>query len=591
MPVLPPRLVRFVPILGWIPTYDRADLRPDLVAGLVGWGVMVPVAMAYAGLAGLPPQIGLVTAFAAMAAYAVFGTSRHLKVTTSSSVAVMSAAVVGALAVAGEPRYAELSAALALMVGLFLLVAGLARLGFMSQFLAKSVVTGFVIGLAITVMVSQLPALLGLPASSGGVLQRVLDLLGRGQSLSVNTLVVGLSAVLLILVLRRTAPKVPGALIALVGGIAVSAVLDLSSKGVAVVGTVQTGIPSPSLPVVAIQDIGFLATGAMGIVFLALAESLGAGRSFASRHGYDLDPDQELVALGASNVATGIFGGFVVDASLSQSATGEAAGARTQLASLLTSALILGTAIVLAPLFADLPKAVLAAIVITSVLSLVDLDELRRYWALRRTDLILALTALVGVIATSALVGMVIAVMLSLAVILYQASRPYIAHLGLLPGKPKSYGDFSRHPRARAVPGVLILRPEVPLTFVNSGVAKDQIVAAVRAARPQPTVLVLDLSATADLDIATIDMFAELIAFLRDLGITLRLAQVRGTVRDRMRRSGLMASVGETNVYLAMVAAVEARGEDAQAAEAPETSPASNGAGSASEAEPANPPI
>ena len=591
MPVLPPRLVRFVPILGWIPTYDRADLRPDLVAGLVGWGVMVPVAMAYAGLAGLPPQIGLVTAFAAMAAYAVFGTSRHLKVTTSSSVAVMSAAVVGALAVAGEPRYAELSAALALMVGLFLLVAGLARLGFMSQFLAKSVVTGFVIGLAITVMVSQLPALLGLPASSGGVLQRVLDLLGRGQSLSVNTLVVGLSAVLLILVLRRTAPKVPGALIALVGGIAVSAVLDLSSKGVAVVGTVQTGIPSPSLPVVAIQDIGFLATGAMGIVFLALAESLGAGRSFASRHGYDLDPDQELVALGASNVATGIFGGFVVDASLSQSATGEAAGARTQLASLLTSALILGTAIVLAPLFADLPKAVLAAIVITSVLSLVDLDELRRYWALRRTDLILALTALVGVIATSALVGMVIAVMLSLAVILYQASRPYIAHLGLLPGKPKSYGDFSRHPRARAVPGVLILRPEVPMTFVNSGVAKDQIVAAVRAARPQPTVLVLDLSATADLDIATIDMFAELIAFLRDLGITLRLAQVRGTVRDRMRRSGLMASVGETNVYLAMVAAVEARGEDAQAAEAPETSPASNGAGSASEAEPANPPI
>jgi sulfate permease, SulP family len=591
LPVPPPRLVRYVPILGWIPAYDRADLRPDLVAGLVGWGVMVPVAMAYAGLAGLPPQVGLVTAFAAMAAYAVFGTSRHLKVTTSSSVAVMSAAVVGALAVAGEPRYAELSAALALMVGLFLLLAGVARLGFMSQFLAKSVVTGFVIGLAITVMVSQLPALLGLPSSTGGVLQRVLDLLGRGASLSVGTLAVGLSAIVLILVLRRIAPKVPGALIALVGGIAVSAVLDLSSKGVAVVGTVQTGIPSPSLPVVAIQDIGFLATGAMGIVFLALAESLGAGRSFASRHGYDLDPDQELVALGASNVATGIFGGFVVDASLSQSATGEAAGARTQLATLLTSALILGTAIVLAPLFADLPKAVLAAIVITSVLSLVDLDELRRYWALRRTDLVLALTALVGVIATSALVGMVIAVMLSLAVILYQASRPYIAHLGLLPGKPKSYGDLSRHPRARAVPEVLILRPEVPLTFVNSGVAKDQIVAAVRAARPQPTVLVLDLSATADLDIATIDTFVELLAFLRDMGITLRLAQVRGTVRDRMRRSGLMASVGEVNVYLALVAAVEARGEDAQTAEAPESSPASGGAGSASEAEPSSPPI
>jgi sulfate permease, SulP family len=573
LPDLPPRLAHYVPILGWIPAYDRRDLRPDLIAGIVSWGVMVPVAMAYAGLAGLPPQAGLVTAFAAMAAYAVFGTTRHLKVTASSSVAVMSAAVVGALAVAGDPRYLELSAVLALMVGLFLLAAGVAKLGFMSQFLAKSVVTGFVIGLAITIIVGQVPALLGIPSSSGGVLERLADLAGNGASLNARTLVVGVGALILILVLRRVAPRIPGALVALVGGIAISAVLDLAAQGVAVVGDVQTGIPVASLPTVGIRDVAFLATGAVGIVFLALAESLGAGRSFASRHGYDLDPDQELVALGASNLATGIFGGFVVDASLSQSATAEAAGARTQLATLVTSGLVLGTAIVLAPLFADLPKAVLAAIVITSVLSVVDLGELRRYWMLRRTDLTLAMTALVGVIATSALVGMVIAVMLSLAVILYQASRPYMARLGQLPGKPKSYGDLSRHPRAREVPGVLILRPDVPLTFVNSSVAKDQIVAAVRAAEPPPEAVVLDLSATADLDIATIDMFGELVTFLGERGIALRLAQVRGTVRDRMRRSGLMASVGEAQVYLALVAAVEARGEDAAAAEAPADAP------------------
>jgi high affinity sulfate transporter 1 len=538
---------------------------------------MVPVAMAYAGLAGLPPQAGLVTAFAAMAAYAVFGTTRHLKVTTSSSVSVMSAAVIGALAVAGEPRYLELSAMLALLVGLFLLAAGIARLGFMSQFLAKSVVTGFVIGLAITIIIGQLPALLGVPSSAGGILERLIDLAGHGPSVNVKTLVVGVSALVLIIVLRRVAPRVPGALVALVGGILVSSVLDLASQGVAVVGEIQTGVPLPALPSVGIRDIAFLATGAMGIVFLALAESLGAGRSFASRHGYDLDPDQELVALGASNLSTGMFGGFVVDASLSQSATAEAAGARTQLASLVTSGLVLGTALVLAPLFADLPKAVLSAIVITSVLSLVDLGELQRYWAFRRTDLVLAMTALVGVIATSALVGMVIAVMLSLAVILFQASRPYMARLGQLPGKPKSYGDLTRHPRAREVPGVLILRPDVPLTFVNSNVAKDQIVAMVREAKPPPEAIVLDLSATADLDIATIDMFGELIAFLRDRGIALRLAQVRGTVRDRMRRSGLMASIGEAQVYLALVAAVEARGEDAAAAEAPESDPADDG--------------
>ena len=347
---------------------------------------MVPVAMAYAGLAGLPPQAGLVTAFAAMAAYAIFGTTRHLKVTASSSVAVMSAAVVGALAVAGDPRYLELSAMLALLVGLFLLAAGLAKLGFMSQFLAKSVVTGFVIGLAITIIVGQVPALLGIPRRRAGSSSGWPTWPATGPSINVRTLVVGVSALVLIIVLRRVAPRIPGALVALVGGIAISAVLDLAGQGVAVVGEIQTGVPLPSLPSVGIRDIAFLATGAVGIVFLALAESLGAGRSFASRHGYDVDPDQELVALGASNLATGIFGGFVVDASLSQSATAEAAGARTQLASLVTSGLVLGTAVVLAPLFADLPKAVLAAIVITSVLSLVDLGELRRYWTLRRTD-------------------------------------------------------------------------------------------------------------------------------------------------------------------------------------------------------------
>jgi SulP family sulfate permease len=460
----------------------------------------------------------------------------------------------------------------------------------MSQFLAKSVVTGFVIGLAITIIIGQLPALLGVPSSAGGIFERLVDLAGYGPSVNVRTLVVGVSALVLILVLRRVAPRIPGALVALVGGIVISTVLDLASHGVAVVGEVQTGVPLPSLPSVGIRDIAFLATGAVGIVFLSLAESLGAGRSFASRHGYDLDPDQELVALGASNLATGTFGGFVVDASLSQSATAEAAGARTQLASLVTSGLVLGTAIVLAPLFADLPKAVLAAIVITSVLSVVDLGELRRYWAYRRTDLVLAMTALVGVIATSALVGMVIAVMLSLAVILFQASQPYMARLGKLPGKPTSYGDLSRHPRAREVPGVLILRPDVPLTFVNSNVAKDQIVEMVRAADPPPEAVVLDLSATADLDIATIDMFGELIAFLRDRRIALRLAQVRGTVRDRMRRSGLMDSIGEAQVYLALVAAVEARGEDAASAEAPENSPADDGQGPDSDAETASPP-
>ncbi len=392
---------RYVPIVRWLPAYDRADLRVDAVAGVVSWGVMVPVAMAYAGLAGVPPELGLVTAFTALTAYAIFGTSRHLKVTASSSIAIMSASVVGAIAasqVAGN--YVVLSAGLALAVGAILVVAGAMRLGFLSQFLAASVVTGFVIGLAFVITVGQIPALLGIPSVSGTIIEKLVEIAQQLDEVDVDTAVLGIGTLVAIIVLKRIAPKIPGALVALIVGIVLSTVLDLPAKGVAVVGDVATGLPQPSIPKIPIGDIIFLITGAFGIVFLALAESIGAARSFGARHGYDIDPDQELIALGASNVAAGLFGGFAVDASFSQSATGEAAGNRTQLSTLITAALILATSIVLAPLFRNLPLSVLAAIVIASVLNLVDIAELRRYYAWRRTDFLLAMTALGGVVFT-----------------------------------------------------------------------------------------------------------------------------------------------------------------------------------------------
>jgi len=550
---------RYVPIVTWLPRYDRADLRYDAIAGLVSWGVMVPVAMAYAGLAGVPPELGLVTAFAALAAYGLFGTSRHLKVTASSSIAIMSASVVGAIAASQDPAsYVVLSAGLALAVGVILIVAGAARLGFLSQFLAASVVTGFVIGLAVTITIGQLPALLGLPPVSGTISQKIVAMAQELPDLDPYTAVLGISSIIVIVVLKRIAPRIPGALVVLVAGIVLSTVLDLPAKGVAVVGDVATGIPLPHIPRMPIGDIIFLVTGAFGIVFLALAESIGAGRSFATRHGYAIDPDQELIALGAANLASGLFGGFAVDASLSQSATGESAGTRTQASSLVTAGLILATAIVLAPLFQNLPTAVLAAIVISSVLGLVNLAELRRYWAWKRTDFLLAMTALAGVVFTTALVGMGIAVALSLLAILYQASRPYIAVLGRIPGEPPIFADADRHASATPVEPFLILRPNVPLTFVNADVAKDQCQALIAARSIAPVALVLDIGATADLDVATTDMLSTLSTELAGLGIEFRLAQVRGSVRDRMRRTGLMGIIGEDRCYLSVEAAVAA---------------------------------
>jgi MFS superfamily sulfate permease-like transporter len=347
--------------------------------------------------------------------------------------------------------------------------------------------------------------------------------------------------------------------VALVVGIVLSAAFDLQAKGVAVVGDVTTGLPTPGLPRIPLGDVVFLAAGAFGIVFLALAESIGAARAFGVRHGYDIDPDQELIALGAANAATGLFGGFVVDASFSQSATSEAAGQRTQLSSLITAAFILATAIVLAPLFKDLPLTVLAAIVITSVLGLVDIAELRRYLAWKRTDFLLAMTALGGVVFTTPLTGMAIAVALSLLAILYQASRPYIAVLGRIPADPPVYADAERHPQALPVDGFLIVRPNVPLTFVNADVAKDQIDALIRARSVAPAVLVLDIGATADLDVATTDMLSTLVTDLRDDGIDLRLAQVRSSARDRMRRTGLIDAIGEERCFYSVEAAVAAR--------------------------------
>jgi sulfate permease, SulP family len=562
-------LAHYVPITAWLPGYDRAFLRPDLIAGIVGWGVMVPVSMAYAGLAGLAPEAGLVTAFAAMAAYAVLGTSRHLKVTASSAIALMSAAVVTTVPAARDPAvFVSLSAALALMVGGILVIAGIARLGFLSQFLAKSVVTGFVIGLSIVIIVGQLPALLGIPGGGDTVFQKLTTIVSQIPDLSPWTVALGLASLAIIFGCRRFVPRIPGPLVALIVGLVAVPLLNLTIRGVAVVGDVDTLIPQPDLPNVSPSDITFLFTGAFGIVFLALAESLGAARIFGSRNGYDIAPDQELIALGTANMAAGIFGGFAVDASMSQTAAGEASGVKTQLSSLITSGLVLVTALFIAPLFHDLPKTVLAAIVIASALGLIDVGELRRYLRWRRTDFLLALTAMIGVILTTALVGMVIAVILSLLAILYQASRPYIAVLGRLPGEPPSFGDLERHPGARPMPGLLILRPNVPLTFVNASVAKDQIMAMIGAAAEPPKVVVLSISATADLDVATIDMFNELIEELGRRSIELRLAQARGTVRDRMRRTGLMDTLGEQQVFLSVSTAVEVPPRGAAAAQA-----------------------
>jgi high affinity sulfate transporter 1 len=554
--LLPDLAARYLPISHWLPAYPKAWLRPDLIAAVTSWGVMVPVALAYAGLAGVPPELGLVTAFAALAAYAVFGTSRHLKVTVSSTMAVMSASVVADLAGGDPAAYLAFTAALALTVGVILIAAGLARLGFISDFLTKSVVTGFIIGVAITIIIGQLPKILGVPGLDGSLPEQLAQLVSELPDTNPYTLAVGLSSLAVILVLRRISRRIPGPLVVLVLGILAVSLLDLGNYDVSVVGEVATGVPLPSVPTVPLTSIPYLVLGAAGIVFLAVGESIGAGRAYAAQRGYQIDPDQEMVALGAANLASGLFGGFTADASLSQTATAETAGAKSQLSSLITAGLILATVVLLAPLFRNLPNAVLGAIVIAATLGLIDIGEMRRYWAWRRTDFAVAVTAMVGVLLTTVLTGMIVAVLLSVLLLLYRASRPYVAILGRMSGPAATFGDLARHPDAEPIPRLVIVRLDAPLYFFNANVAKAEIVDIVGAQEPPPHGVLIDLAATADLDVTTTDMLFELVAELRLRSIEVLVAQVKGTVRDRLRKTGLMDELGEDRVYLSISSAV-----------------------------------
>jgi high affinity sulfate transporter 1 len=549
------RIRKFVPIRNWLPSYKREDLVPDLIAAVTVWGILVPASMAYAEIAGIPPQAGLAASTVALAAYAIFGTSRNLRVAMTSAMAITSAAIVAPLAL-GDPALAiELTAALALLAGAILLIAGFARFGFISDFLSKSVVTGFVFGIALTIIIGQVPKILGVPGGSGTFFEQLVQLIGNLGLTNPWTLAIGAGAFALILLIRRTHPVIPGSLVALVAGILVVSLFNLDQYGVSVVGTIPAGFPAPGLPHIDPAQIPFLMAGAVGIVFIAIGESLGVARAYAARYHYEINPDQELIALGSANIGCGLFQGATVDATLSSTATGDAAGARTQVSGILTAFLIFLTVVLIAPLFRNLPQAVLGAVVIVAVIGLLDVAALTRYHAMRRSDFWLAVTALLGVILIGILEGLVLAVLLSIVMLLYRASRPNLAVLGRVPGQDGVYGDIVREPENEPVPGLLILRVDAPLYFFNANVARKGILD-LAAAGKELRAVILDIGATADLDLATVDMLRELVDALREKRIELLFVHVRGPVRDRMGITGLRDHAGDHNIFLSTEGAV-----------------------------------
>lgn len=554
----PSGVSRILPIAGWLPRYDRRFLRMDVIAGATVWGLLVPESIAYAGLAGLEPQAGLYALLATLAAYAVFGTSRHLIAGPTSAAAVLLASSVGDLASPGAAEYAADAAALVLFCGGLFLVAGLLRLGFIAQFLSRPVMKGFVFGLAIFVTVSQLPKLFGIEKGDGNTIAQLVHLLGHLGDANAATFAIGAGTLGLLFASERLAPRVPGGLVALVLGIAVSDILGLSAHGVAVVGEVPSGLPTPGVPDIDGGDVGALIAAAGGLMLVIYSESLGAAQTFAAKHGYEIDPNQELIALGVANAGSGALGGLAGGGSLSQSAVNESAGARSEISPLVAAALIVVTVLLLTPLFKNLPEAVLAALIIHAVSPLMDVAELRRYYAERRVEFWLALATLVAVITLGVLPALTIGVTAMLLLVIRHASQPHVAELGRVPGVPGAYGSLRIHPGYEPVPGMLVLRLETPVLYTNAAPVVHRIKQLVGEADPTPAAVILEAGGTDRLDITSAELLGQLVADLHSAGVDLALADVHAPVLRMARRSGLLDQLSEDRVFHSVDEAVEA---------------------------------
>jgi sulfate permease, SulP family len=549
-------LARFVPAVSWLPRYQRGWLAGDAVAGFTIWGLLIPEMIAYASLAGLPPQAGLYTLLASLVLYAIFGTSRQLVVAGTSASAILVFSAVTALGPKNPASYATLAAGMIVLAGLIFIVAGLLKLGFITAFLSRPVMEGFVFGLAIFVTVSQLPKLFGLKKGPGDTIRQFAYLIGHLGDTSLTTFAVGAVALVALFAAERYLPRVPGGLVVLAAAIAVSAGLDLSSHGVKVVGKIPTGLPAVSWPHLTASDLWVLLPSAAGMMLVIFSEALGAGQTFADKHGYRLDSSQEMIALGLANLGSGVLGGLPCGGSLSQTAVNDGAGARTEVSPVIAAALSLITVIALTPLFTDLPEAVLAALIIHAVSHLMKVGEMRRFHQLVPREFWLGMLTLAGVIVLDVLPGLILGVVMALVLLIYRASRPLISLLGADPATPGAFEDIRRHPEAVPVPGTLIVRPDAPLFYANAQLVREAIEQAVASSPAPVRAVVLILDANDDIDITSADQLEKLTGTLHASNVALGIAHMHGPALQMARRSGLLAKIGPDHIFPTTPAAV-----------------------------------
>ena len=548
-------LERWVPGARLARTYRRDWLRPDLVAGVVLAAILVPQGMAYAELAGVPAVYGLYATIGCLLGYAVFGPSRVLVLGPDSSVSPLIFAAIVPLAVPGDVQTrVALAGMLALLVGVIEIAMGLGRLGFVADLLASEVQVGYMNGLAITIIVGQLPKLCGFSTdatSCGGEVVAWFELL---DDTITAALIVGVAVLVVLLVLPRLTTKIPAVLVAVVGATVLSAILGLSDH-IATVGTLPSGFPKPTVPWTSIDDVWPLLIAAVGITLVSLTDTIATSASFAARRGEDVDPNQEMIGLGAANLAAGFLQGFAVSTSGSRTAVAEQSGAKSQLTGLVGAGIVVSLLLAFQSLLADLPQSALAAVVIAAALSLLNVGALRRYASVRRSALLLSLTASVGVIALGVLQGIVVAILLSVLMFFRRNWWPHGAVLGRVTGMDgwhsvKTFSD------ATEVDGVVVYRWEAPLFFANAGAFRDEVHHIVH--ERHPTWFVLVCEAITDIDVTAAGMLEQLDRELNADGVHVAFVEMRTRLQDLVEKYGLLETLDSGHFYPSLDAALAA---------------------------------
>jgi high affinity sulfate transporter 1 len=555
--------------------YQRAWLRPDLVAGIVLAAILVPQGMAYAELAGLPPVTGLYTTIACLVAYAVFGPSKVLVLGPDSSVSPVILATITPLLVVDDPGSAiALAALLAILVGLIEIGLGVAKLGFIADLLSSEVRVGYLNGLAVTIIVGQLPKLFGFSTDGDGFVEDVRAFVDGVDQTNRTTLVTGLCVLAVLLVLPRITRKVPAVLVAVLGVTIVSAVFDLSSSGVATVGILPQGVPRPALPWTEWSDVIPLVVGAVGITLVSLTDTIATATAFAARRDEEVDADQEMIAIGTANVAAGFMQGFAVSVSASRTAVADQAGARSQATGLVGAGLVAALLLFLNGLLADLPQTALAAVVITAALSLLDLRAVRMFARVRMSSLVISLVATGGVIFLGVLQGIVLAIVLAILLFFRRSWWPHGVVLGEVPSLG-GWHSLEDHPHAEQVDGVVVYRWEAPLFFANAGQFRDQVRKLVR--ERQPRWVVLQCEAMTDVDVTAAEVLRVLDEELNAAGVHLAFVELRSRLQDLIHRYGLHTTLDLAHFYPSLDVALREIAQEGTADGGPIPAPDADG--------------